>query len=29
MVSRDQGWVEGALESVDQVVTKEWVNATH
>ena len=29
MVSRDQGWVEGALESVDVVVTKEWVNATH
>jgi hypothetical protein len=26
MVSRDQGWVEGALESVDAVVTREWVN---
>jgi succinate dehydrogenase/fumarate reductase flavoprotein subunit len=22
----DQGWVEGALESVDAVVTREWVN---
>jgi hypothetical protein len=27
MVSRDQGWVEGALESVDAVVTRDWVNA--
>ena len=26
MVSRHQGWVEGALESVDAVVKKEWVN---
>jgi len=26
MVSRDQGWVEGALESVDAVVTRDWVN---
>lgn len=24
-VSRNQGWVEGALESVDAVVTKEWL----
>ena len=26
MVSRDQGWVEGALESVDAVITREWTN---
>lgn len=26
MVSRDQGWVEGALESVDAVITSTWVN---
>ena len=26
MVSRNQGWVEGALESVDAVVTRDWVN---
>jgi monoamine oxidase len=26
MVSRHQGWVEGALESVDAVIRKEWVN---
>lgn len=26
MVSRDQGWVEGALKSVDAVVTREWVS---
>jgi len=25
MVSRDQGWVEGALESVDAVITRDWV----
>jgi hypothetical protein len=25
MVSRDQGWVEGALESVD-AVTRDWMN---
>jgi monoamine oxidase len=24
-VSRYQGWVEGALESVKTAVTKEWV----
>ena len=29
MVSRDQGWVEGALESVDAVVTKEWVSTLY
>jgi hypothetical protein len=26
MVSLNQGWVEGALESVEQVVTKQWVS---
>ena len=26
MVSRNQGWVEGALESVEAVVTRDWVN---
>ena len=25
MVSRNQGWVEGALESVDAVITETWV----
>lgn len=25
VVSRDQGWVEGALESVDAVVTRDWL----
>ena len=25
-VSRNQGWTEGALDSVKEVVTKEWVN---
>jgi len=25
-VSRNQGWVEGALESVNAVITKEWLN---
>lgn len=25
MVSRHQGWVEGAIESVDAVVTRDWV----
>jgi len=25
MVSRHQGWVEGALESVDAVITSDWV----
>ena len=29
MVSRDQGWVEGALESVDAVITKEWVSTLY
>jgi hypothetical protein len=29
MVSCDQGWVEGALESVDAVVTKEWVSTLY
>jgi hypothetical protein len=24
-VSRNQGWTEGALESVEAVVTKEWI----
>jgi monoamine oxidase len=26
MVSRHQGWVEGALESVDIALSKEWMN---
>ena len=26
VVSKHQGWVEGALESVCQVVTKKWIN---
>lgn len=26
MVSRHQGWVEGALESVDAVITREWMS---
>ena len=26
MTSRHQGWVEGALESVDKVITRDWVN---
>ena len=26
MVSRHQGWVEGALESVDMVLSNEWMN---
>lgn len=26
MVARNQGWVEGALESVDAVVTAGWIN---
>ena len=25
MVSRHQGWVEGALESVDAVITRDWI----
>jgi hypothetical protein len=25
VVSRDQGWVEGALESVDAVITRDWL----
>ena len=25
MVSRDQGWVEGALQSVDAVITRDWL----
>jgi hypothetical protein len=29
MVSRDQGWVEGALESVDAVITRDWVNMNY
>ena len=29
MVSRHQGWVEGALESVDSVITSAWVNTIH
>ena len=29
MVSRDQGWVEGALESVDKVITREWVSTLY
>lgn len=28
-VSRYQGWVEGALESVEKVVTKDWVLSSH
>jgi len=26
VVSKHQGWVEGALESVEAVVTKKWIN---
>ena len=26
VVSKHQGWVEGALESVNQVITKKWTN---
>jgi len=26
MISRNQGWVEGALESVEAVVTKQWID---
>jgi hypothetical protein len=26
VVSRNQGWTEGALESVKDVVTKKWIN---
>lgn len=29
MVSRDQGWVEGALESVDKVITRDWVSTLY
>ena len=29
MVSRDQGWVEGALESVDKVITRDWVSTIY
>jgi hypothetical protein len=29
MVSRDQGWVEGALESVDAVMTRDWVSTLY
>lgn len=29
MVSRDQGWVEGALESVDTVITRDWVSTLY
>jgi hypothetical protein len=25
VVSNDQGWVEGALDSVEKVVNKKWV----
>jgi hypothetical protein len=25
MISMNQGWTEGALESVDAVVTKQWI----
>jgi hypothetical protein len=25
MISRKQGWTEGALESVDQVITEKWI----
>jgi hypothetical protein len=28
VVSKHQGWVEGALESVDLVVTKNWIKST-
>jgi hypothetical protein len=26
VVAMDQGWVEGALKSVDLVITKKWIN---
>jgi hypothetical protein len=26
MISMNQGWTQGALESVDAVVTKKWVD---
>jgi monoamine oxidase len=26
-VSRNQGWTEGALESVEAVMTKQWILA--
>jgi hypothetical protein len=26
MISRKQGWIEGALESVNAVVTKQWID---
>jgi monoamine oxidase len=26
MISRKQGWTEGALESVEKVVTPEWID---
>ena len=29
MVSRDQGWVEGALESVDAVITRDWISTLY
>jgi phytoene dehydrogenase-like protein len=29
MISRHQGWAEGALESVDAVITSAWVNTIH
>jgi len=29
MVSRDQGWVEGALESVDKVITRDWISMNY
>jgi monoamine oxidase len=29
MISRHQGWVEGALQSVDAVITSAWVNTIH
>jgi hypothetical protein len=27
VVAANQGWTEGALESVSKVVTKQWLNA--
>lgn len=27
MISRKHGWTEGALESVEKVITKKWINS--
>jgi len=29
MISMNQGWVQGALESVEAVVTKKWVDKNY